>query len=222
MSDFKFTALALLILVGVVLLVFLLVRKPRFEMPSEILGQLARMEQASQAIRDAVAKNDGALDSIANQSQGIAQNTATSVDGIRQAVDEKLAANINESRSGLTQLLEVFAQFEAKLDQRLSSVDSLMAQRFDALQTGTVATLDNSRKALDERLLQTQADATNGRKEFFDVLASFRTELAATLGKLVDETLQSRTALIEGAKARGAPAKKNNGIGTMSNRLVSP
>ncbi len=201
MADLQFAALVLAAVLGLVLLVVLLVRRPRVALPPEMLSQLARMESAQQAMAVAIAKNDGALDAIAQQVQGIAYSTAASVDTIRKAVDEKLTETIAESRGGRKEALDAFGLFESKLEQRLSLVDTLMAQRFESLQTASLSALENSRKTVDEKLALSHAQALAGRKELLDVLTIFRAELGATVAKLAEETLLSRSAFVEGAAA---------------------
>jgi DNA recombination protein RmuC len=103
----------------VLLQLVVLLRKPRIELPPELLAQLQRLEQQTQSTRMEVAKNDGALDGMANQLQGFTQATSHSLEAVRQAVDEKLAQAVAESRTGRTELLAAFAAFEAQLAQRL-------------------------------------------------------------------------------------------------------
>jgi DNA recombination protein RmuC len=210
MTDIHFLILLAAAMAVAVLQMVLLLRKPRVELPPEWLAQLQRLEQSGQTTLMAVAKNDGALDAMTQQLQGFSQATSHSLETVRQMVDEKLAQVVSESRSGRAELLTAFAAFENKLDQRLAatdtamgqrlvSVEAAMGQRFESLQTGTVGSLEASRKALDDKLALAQSDAFAARKEVSDVLTTFRAELTSAVAKLAHETQQSRNALAESA-----------------------
>jgi DNA recombination protein RmuC len=199
MSETNFLILLATLLVIAVLQVVLLLRKPRVDLPPEWLAQLQRLEQSGQATLMAVAKNDGALDGMTQQLQSFAQTTNHNLESVRQMVDAKLAQVVGESRAGRSELLAAFSAFESKQEQRLSAVEAALGQRFAALQVSTVASLEASRKALDDKLALAQGDALAGRKEVSDVLTTFRAELTVAVAKLASETQQSRSALADSA-----------------------
>ena len=128
MSDTHFLILLAAAIVIALLQLIVLLRKPRIELPPELLAQLQRLEQQTQSTRMEVAKNDGALDGMANQLQGFTQATSHSLETVRQTVDEKLAQAVAESRTGRTELLAAFAAFEAQLAQRLTAPDAAQSR----------------------------------------------------------------------------------------------
>jgi DNA recombination protein RmuC len=188
--------LALLAIV-VVLLALLLWRRPRVELPPEWLARLQGLEQASQAIQLAVARNDGAMEGMAQQLQGFTQGTQATLETLRHAVDERLTQAVAESRNGRAELLAAFGGFEVRLEQRLqgldaglgqrlSGLDQSLTQRFDGLQQTVAARLDDSGKAVQGHFVQSQADAAATRKELADALAGFRSELTAAMRLTLD------------------------------------
>jgi DNA recombination protein RmuC len=199
-------ALALVLL----LLVLLLVRRPRVDLPPEWLARLQALEQTGQATQLAVAKNDGAMDALAHQLSGFTQATQTTLETLRHAVDERLAQAVSESRNGRAELLAAFGVFEGRLEQRLSAFDAALTQRqtaldvalgqrFDGLQQAMAGRLEESSKALLAHLAQGQADAATARTELSATLVGFRTELTTTTAALAAESVKSREAMGEGA-----------------------
>ena len=82
--TFEMTAALALLVLNVVLLAVLLLRRPRVDLPPEWLARLQSLESAVQATQLAVAKNDGALDAMAQQLRGFTQTT-------QALLDERLA-----------------------------------------------------------------------------------------------------------------------------------
>lgn len=198
MTTESLVLLAVLALV-LVLTVLLLVRRPRVDLPPEWLARLAALESTAQATQLAVAKNDGAMDALANQLAGFTQATQHTLESLRHAVDERLAQAVAESRNGRAELLAAFGVFEARLEQRQTALDASLAQRFDGLQQAVASRLEESSKALLAHLAQGQADSAAARKELSDTLVGFRTELTATTGALAVESVKSREAMGESA-----------------------
>ncbi|QNP49280.1 DNA recombination protein RmuC [Diaphorobacter aerolatus] len=158
--------LALLVLV-VLLLAVLLFRRPRVELPAEILQRLLALEATAQATQLAVARNDGAMNGMALHLRAFSQTSQDALDGVRDAVEERLALAVNEARISRSELQTSLGAFESKLDQRLAMLDSAFAQRFDALshsmrstlnerltaiQTDNSAKLEEMRRTVDEKL----------------------------------------------------------------------
>lgn len=206
-------ALALLLLAG------LWLRQPRVQLPPEWLARLQGLEQGVQATQLAVARSDGALERLAQQMQGFTQTTSTTLEALRQAVDDKLAQAVNESRTGRAELQVSFGAFNERLEQRLtgldtalgqrlSALDASLGQRFETLQGTTTAHLQASRQALDERLAQTQTEAALGRRELTETLAGLQQALTQSVGQLAEQTLQSRAALTQGAAAMEAQIRE--------------
>ncbi|WP_029414270.1 DNA recombination protein RmuC [Acidovorax radicis] len=196
MTTDTLVLLAVLALV-LILLVLLLVRRPRVDLPPEWLARLQTLERTAQATQLAVAKNDGALDALAQQLSGFTQTTQHTLETLRHAVDERLAQAVTESRNGRAELLAAFGVFEGRLEQRQTALDASLAQRFDALQQAVAGRLEESSKALLAHLAQGQNDAATARKELSDTLAGFRTELTTTTAALAAESVKSREAMAE-------------------------
>ena len=193
---------------ALVLLVVLLLRRPRVDLPPEWLARLQSLERTTQATQIAVAKNDGALDGMGQQLRGFTQTTQSTLETLRHAVDERLAQAVAESRNGRAELLAAFGVFEGRLDQRLAAFDAALtqrqaaqdaalAQRFDALQNAVAGRLEESSKALLAHLAQGQADAAAARTELSATLVGFRTELTTTTAALAAESVKSREAMAE-------------------------
>ncbi len=116
------------------------------------------------------------MDGMGQQLRGFTQTTQTTLEGLRGAVDERLAQAVAESRNGRSELLAAFTGFEGRLEQRFTAFDAALtqrqaaqdaalAQRFDALQLAVASRLEESSKALLAYLAQGQADAAAARKE---------------------------------------------------------
>ncbi|GAA4422160.1 DNA recombination protein RmuC [Acidovorax lacteus] len=197
--------LAVLVLQGV-----LLWRRPRVDLPPDWPTRLQALEQAAQATQLAVARQDGALDRMAQQVGGFTQATQATLDAQRHAVDERLAQAVAESRTGRNELLAAFGVFEAKLEQRLAALDSALlqrqavqesalAQRFEALQHAVAGRLDDSQRTLLAHLAQAQTDAATARQEMAQTLGAFRADLVQATGALAAESVKSRETLAESA-----------------------
>ena len=132
---------------ALLLLVLLLMRRPRVDLPPEWLARLQALERTAQATQLAVAKNDGAMDALAQQMAGFTQATQGQLETLRRAVDERLTQAVAESRLGRTELLAAFGQFEAKLSDTLTGLVRSSQQNAEQLRT-----------ALNERLAAIQAD----------------------------------------------------------------
>lgn len=150
--------------VVVLLVAVLLLRRPRVELPAEWLARLQALESTAQATQLAVARNDGAMEAMAQQLSGFTQATQHQLEALRGAVDERLAQAVGESRTGRAELLAAFGAFEAKLEQRLAQgqaeaalarkelSDALAAFRAELTQTAQSLASDSqrSREALAE------------------------------------------------------------------------
>ncbi|WP_087745340.1 MULTISPECIES: DNA recombination protein RmuC [unclassified Acidovorax] len=141
-------ALALVLL----LLVLLLVRRPRVDLPPEWLARLQVLEGTAQATQLAVAKNDGAMDALAQQLSGFTQATQTTLETLRHAVDERLTQTVAESRNGRAELLAAFGVFEARLEQRLTALDAATRLTLDSLKSDTQSQLGVMSQALKDQL----------------------------------------------------------------------
>jgi DNA recombination protein RmuC len=98
MTDVLMIILSMGVALAIVLQIISLLRKPKVELPTELLLRLDAVEQTSWATLQAVAKNEGALDVMGQQMRGFTQAIAGSLESVRNAVDEKLAQTVAESR----------------------------------------------------------------------------------------------------------------------------
>ncbi len=208
MTFDTFVLLAALALV-VALLLLVLLRRPRVDLPAEWLARLQALEATAQATRLAVARNDGAMEAMAQQLSGFTQATQRQLEALRTAVDERLAQAVGESRTGRAELLTAFGAFEAKLEQRLAQgqadaalarkelSDTLMGFRTE-LTTTTAALAAESVKsreamaesaALFEKRIQERFDALQAatRGTLDSLKSDIQTQLGTMSGALKDQ-----------------------------------
>jgi DNA recombination protein RmuC len=194
MSDTHFLILLVAAILITALQLVALLRKPRIELPPELLAQLQRLEQQGQATRMEVAKNDGALDGMANQLQGFTQATSHSLETVRQTVDEKLAQAVNESRTGRTELLAAFSAFEVQLAQRLAALDAAQSQALSSFRTELTGTLGTMSGALKDQL---EGNGNQIRNQFTVLQDAMSQQLASLVQGTQQNAEQLRTALNE-------------------------
>ncbi len=164
-------------------------RRPRMTLPPELLLRLDALEQAGRSTLQSAAKTEGGLQALAEQTRGLALGLQANLEALRQAVDDKLAQTVAESRQGRAELAGAFQSFEGKLAQRLQEVQLTVSAR-----------LDDTSKSLLAHLAQAQADALHTRKELVDALGGFRTEQASSMGLLAAESVRARDAMGESTK----------------------
>lgn len=169
-------AVLLLLLLIAALVGAVLLRRPRVDLPPEWLARLQALETTTQSTQLAVAKNDGALDGMAQQLRGFTQTTQGTLEGLRGAVDERLAQAVAESRTGRAELLAAFGAFEAKLEQRLAQgqADAAVA-----------------RKELSETLLAFRTELTQTAQQLASDSVRSREALAEST-KLFEQRIQER------------------------------
>ena len=194
MSDTQFLILLIAASSIVLLQLVLLLRKPRVELPPEWLVQLQRLETSSRDTLKAVARNDGALDAMANQVQGFTQSTSRSLETLRQMVDEKLAQAVSESRTGRTELLVAFTAFEAQLAQRLAALDAAQSQALTRFRTELTGTLGALSAALKDQL---EGNGQQIRNQFTALQEAVSQQLASLVLGTQQNAEQLRTVLNE-------------------------
>jgi DNA recombination protein RmuC len=199
MTDLILPLLSVGIALVLVLQIILLLRKTRIDLPSELALKLEALEQSARATLQAVAKNDGALEGVSQQLRGFTQATASSLESVRHAMDDKLAQTVAESRQSRSELLTAFQGFEGKLEQRLCGFENSLTRRLEALQLAVSTGLDDTSKTLLAHLGQAQTDTATGRKELTDALGGFRAELGTALANLATESVKSRQAMTDSA-----------------------
>ncbi len=192
-------ALALLALV-VLLLCMLLLRRPRVELPPEWPARLQALEAAAQATQLAVAKNDGALESMGQQLRAFTQST-------QLLLDERLQLAAQESRTSRGELQAAFGTLQTRLEQHLAQARSDEAQarreQIDAL-AGFRAELTQTAQALKGDVQgQLEAHTQQLRHQFSalqDAVSQQLTGLAASSQNNADAlrgTLNERLAAIQ-------------------------
>ena len=181
MPEISLLILSAGVMLVIVLQLITLLRKPKVELPAELLRRLDAAEQSSRATLQAIAKNEGALDGVAQQLRGFTQSTGASLESMRHAVDEKLAQTVAESRQGRAEILTAFQGFEGKLQLRLVGMDVSLGNRFEALQTSTTVSLETSRQAIDEKLTLIGLESRNGRTELVAAFQGFEEKLERRL-----------------------------------------
>lgn len=112
--------LIVVVLVLVVILLLWIASRPSAGVQMQAcLARLQAIEQQGQALQLAMARSDGALDAVAQASHA-------GMDGLRHAVDERLAQILAESRHARTELQTALAGFEQRLEQRLEQAKNDM------------------------------------------------------------------------------------------------
>ncbi|OBS29895.1 recombinase RmuC [Tepidimonas fonticaldi] len=181
-------------LINAVLLLVLLLRRPRFDTPADLAARIGVMEQALQGLAQAGARADAGLTRLDAQLRDFTQNT-------HHNLDAKLALMMDESRHGRNELTGAFQQFAARLEQRIGGFDASMGQRFDSLQHALLSRLAEATQAQTAQFAQAQADAATARQELTAALEAFRKDLSTTLKALSDETQTARLTLAQNAHA---------------------
>jgi DNA recombination protein RmuC len=107
---------------------------------------------------------------MAQQIRGFTQATSTGLESLRQAIDDKLAQTVAESRNGRAELLTAFQGFEGKLGTALASLstesvksrqtmlesaalfETRIQERFETLTGATRQTLDSLKSDINTQL----------------------------------------------------------------------
>jgi DNA recombination protein RmuC len=201
-SELWLWGLSLALVVALSLLMLLLWRRPRVDLPSEWAARLQAMEQAVQDTRLAVAQNGGVLDAMADQVRSASQASGAQAEALRSVVDERLAQAVAESRNGRAELLAAFAGFEVKLEQRLGSFDAALAQRLTALETALAQRLATMDAALAQSLAASRADLSGALAAMSaalkDQLEASSSQLRQQFGVLQDGLQQQSSVLQQG------------------------
>jgi DNA recombination protein RmuC len=188
-------------LITVGLLAVLVLRKPRFETPSDLDARLRLLEQNVQAVVQGNARVQGASERVEGQIKAFTGEMASTFAASNRSLNEHLDRTLEEARKGRGELIEAFSTFEAKLERRISGFDTSLTARFETLQQVLSSRLEETGKALLAHMAQASADAANARVEMTRTLSAFRDELSSTLRSLAEETAKSRQSLADSATA---------------------
>ena len=217
----------LILLIGtvlvVVLQVILLLRKTRVDLPAELMLRLDAVEQTSRATLQAAAKNEGALDGVAQQIRGFSQSTGSGLETVRHSIDGKLAhaqaeagAARNELNGSLTafraeltaavgalasesvksreSLLESARMFETRIQERFETLTGANRQTLDSLKADINAQLGVMSAALKDQL---QSNGQQIRNQFSALQESVSLQLSGLVQGSQQAAEQLRVALNE-------------------------
>ena len=210
MSIDTLVLLAVLAL-AVFLLVLLLLRRPRVELPSEWLQRLAALERTAQATQLAVARNDGALDALAQQITGFTQTTQHTLEALRHALDERLAQGQADAAAARKELSDTLGGFRTELTTTTAALaresvksreamaesaqlfEQRIQERFEALTAATRLTLDSLKADI-----QTQLGAMSGALK--DQLEANGSQIRHQFSVLQDAVSQQLGGLVQGSQ----------------------
>ena len=203
--------------------VVLLMRKTQVDLPAELLLRLDAVEQTSRATLQAAAKNEGALDSMAQQIRGFAQTTGSGLETVRHSIDGKLAhaqleagAARNELNGALTafraelttavgalasesvksreSVLESARVFETRIQERFETLTGATRQTLDSLKADIHAQLGVMSTALKDQL---ESNSHQIRNQFSALQESVSLQLAGLVQGSQQNAEQLRVALNE-------------------------
>jgi DNA recombination protein RmuC len=170
MPDFLLPLLALGVALCLLLQLFTLLRKPKVELPEEWLMRLVAIEQSARSMLQSAAKNEGALEGVAQQMRSLSQTSAHSLESVRHAVDDKLIQINLESRTGRKELSDTLTGFRTELTAAVSALaaetvksreamvenallfETRIQERFEALTAATRQTLDSLKADIHTQL----------------------------------------------------------------------
>jgi len=202
--------LAALALVAL-LLALLLVRRPRVELPPEWLERLAALERTAQATQLAVARNDGAMDALAQQISGFTQATQHTLEALRHSVDERLAQGQADSAAARKELSDTLTGFRTELTATTAALaaesvksreamgestalfEKRIQERFEALTAATRLTLDSLKGDI-----QAQLSAMSGALK--DQLEANGSQIRHQFSVLQDAVSQQLAGLVQGSQ----------------------
>ena len=173
-------------LLNAALLLVLLLRRPRFDTPTDLAARIGLMEQALQGLAQAGARADTGLTRLDAQLREFTLTT-------HQSLDAKLALTVEESRHGRNELATAFQQFAARLEQRIGSFDASMGQRFDSLQHALLSRLAEATQTQTTQFAQAQSDAAAALKDLLETMSGHMQRQFATLQATVVQQLQTMT-----------------------------
>lgn len=223
----------------IVLQLVLLLRKPKFETPSDLNARLGLLEQGSQGLVQAVSRNEGGMQRIEQQLRTFTEATAAAMLASKNALDEQLERTVAEARNGRAELGQAFQAFERRLGQQVSALETSVTGRVTALQTTTTESLEANRKVLDEKLGQTLEEGRSARTELGHAFQAFEgrlgqqvSTLAASVGERVSELQRNTTESLETSRkvidekltqtleeARGGRTELTNAFGAFELKL---
>lgn len=182
-------------------------RKPQ-QVPMGILFQLEQLDRIARELQGSVTRLEGGLGSVSGQIQKVAQSGGTSLEPVREVLDQKLSAMTAEARTGRIEMSSAFNHFESRLDQRLVAVESLVASfnklegsldavasQFQGLTQATASGLEPLRQAIDLKLAEITQESRAGRGELMEGFQQFESRLEQRLASFDSMTAANRQEL---------------------------
>lgn len=189
--------------------IFLLVksRKPQ-QVPMGVLFQLEQLDRVAKELQASVSRLEGGLGAVSGQIQKVAETSGSSLEPLREVLDQKLSAMTAEARTGRIEMSSSFNHFDNRLDQRLATIESLVASfnkvegsldavasQFQSLTQATASGLEPLRQAIDLKLAEITQESRAGRGELVDVFQQFESRLEQRLASFDAMTVANRQEL---------------------------
>lgn len=200
----------LIALLGAVLLIqiMLLAKSRKPEVPMGVLFQLEQLDRVAKELQSSVSRLEGGFGAMNGQIQKVADASRVNLEPVQQAFDQKLSTLTTETRTGRVEMSSAIKYLESRLDQRLSSVDTLLpslnklqggldavAMQFQTVTQATAGGLEPLREALDQKMVQVVAESRAGRGELVEALQQFESRLEQRLGGFDAMTMANRQEL---------------------------
>jgi len=131
--SFEWIVALVLLALALLLLIALLVRRPRVSLPPEWPERLQALEAAVQSTQLAVARNDGALAGMGEQLRAFTQTT-------QGMLDERLAQAREDARASRGELQAAFGHLQIHLEQLLTHARGEQTQALAAFRAELSAT----------------------------------------------------------------------------------
>lgn len=200
----------LVALLGAVLLIqiVLLAKSRKPEVPMGVLFQLEQLDRVAKELQSSVSRLEGGFGAMNGQIQKVADASRVNLEPVQQAFDQKLSALTTETRTGRVEMSSAIKYLDSRLDQRLSTVDTLLpslnklqggldavALQFQTVTQATAGGLEPLREALDQKMVQVVAESRAGRGELVEALQQFEARQEQRLGGFDAMTAANRQEL---------------------------
>lgn len=201
---------ASLLLVGltvltVILLMVLLLRRPRFDTPADLAARMALLEQnVSELLKD-VNRSGGDLNRQHETLEDMKRSSADNATQLVKTVDEKLKETLEEGRSGRKELTESFSGFETRQNELVKGLQETVIRQLQVIAQNSTQTAEQLRNTLNERLASIQADNS---KKLDEMRQTVDEKLQTTLEQRLGESFRLVSERLE---------QVHNGLGEMKN-----
>ncbi|WP_143902372.1 DNA recombination protein RmuC [Tepidimonas thermarum] len=134
-------------LLNAVLLLILLLRKPRLETPPDLDARLGLVEQQLHSLTQTSIRTDTGVERLDTQLRDFVHATHQVLGDMRQTLDDGLNKAMADARAGRVELSTAFGALQGRLEQRIGAFDASMTQRFDSLQQALLGRLAEATQA---------------------------------------------------------------------------